>query len=103
LGIKEEPEVWQVNMQKDCIPQYVVGHERKLRTAHDNLWQEYRGRLRVAGSWMSGVGVNDCLRSAWDVVRSIKDRRDGTGLEHVGRDEYVRLKPARPGQDSESS
>lgn len=65
LGITEEPEVWQVNIQKDCIPQYEVGHESKLRKAHNNLWQEYRGRLRVAGNWMSGVGVNDCLRSAW--------------------------------------
>ena len=98
LGITEEPEAWQVNLQKDCIPQYEVGHEAKLRKAHNNLWQEYRGRLRVAGSWMSGVGVNDCLRSAWDVVRGLKEGRSGTGLEHVGSNEYVRLKPMRPGQ-----
>jgi len=51
----------------------------------------------VAGNWMSGVGVNDCLRSAWDVVRSIRDGRDGTGLEQVGTSEYVRVKPRRPG------
>lgn len=103
LGIKEEPEAWQVNLQKDCIPQYEVGHESKLRTAHNNLWQEYRGRLRVAGSWMSGVGVNDCLRSAWDVARSLKEGRDGTGLEHVGTSEYIRLKPTRPGQGGEEN
>lgn len=103
LGIKEEPEAWQVNLQKDCIPQYEVGHEAKLRKAHNNLWQEYRGRLRVAGSWMSGVGVNDCLRSAWDVVRSLREGRDGTGLEHVGTNEYVRIKPQamRLGKDGQ--
>lgn len=103
LGIKEEPEAWQVNLQKDCIPQYEVGHEAKLRKAHNNLWQEYRGRLRVAGSWMSGVGVNDCLRSAWDVARGLKEGRAGTGLEHIGTNEYVRLKPMGPGQEPEET
>jgi oxygen-dependent protoporphyrinogen oxidase len=101
LGITEEPEAWQVNLQKDCIPQYTVGHEQRLKTAHNNLWREYRGRLRVAGSWISGVGVNDCLRSAWDVVQALKDGKDGTGLEHVGTTEYVRLKPIRPGEKGE--
>ncbi|KAK5168950.1 oxygen-dependent protoporphyrinogen oxidase [Saxophila tyrrhenica] len=101
LGIKEEPEAWQVNLQSDCIPQYTVGHEQRLKTAHSNISREYKGRLRVAGNWMSGVGVNDCLRSAWDVVRSMKEGRYGTGLEHIGTNEYVRLKPIRPGQSTE--
>jgi oxygen-dependent protoporphyrinogen oxidase len=98
LGIKEEPEVWQVNLQQDCIPQYTVGHEQRLKTAHTNLRRDYQGRLRVAGSWISGVGVNDCLRSAWDVVQGLRDGSAGTGLEHIGTNEYVRLKPIRPGQ-----
>jgi len=101
LGIKEEPEAWQVNMQKDSIPQYTVGHEQRLKTAHTNIWREYKGRLRVAGSWMAGVGVNDCLRSAWDVVEGLKDGKARTGLEYVGTTEYVRLKPVRRGQKQE--
>ncbi|KAF7190952.1 Protoporphyrinogen oxidase [Pseudocercospora fuligena] len=96
LGIKEEPEAWQVNLQKDCIPQYHVGHEQKLKDAHNTIWREYKGRLRVAGNWMSGVGVNDCLRSAYEVANNIN--RDATGLEHVGEAPTVRLKPLRPGQ-----
>ena len=101
LGIKEAPEAWQVNLQRDCIPQYTVGHEQRLNTAHNNLWREYKGKLRVAGSWMWGVGVNDCLRSAWEVARSLKNGKEGTGLEHVGASDYVRLKPIRPGQKVE--
>jgi len=102
LGITEEPEAWSVNMQKDCIPQYTVGHEERLKTAHSNIKREYKGRLRVAGSWMSGVGVNDCLRSAYDVVKGLKAGREGTtGLEHVGTTEYVRLKPVRAGRKAE--
>ena len=63
--------------------------------------REYKGKLMVAGSWMAGVGVNDCLRSAWDVVRSLRDSKTGTGLEHVGTNEYVRLKPVRQSRQPE--
>lgn len=97
LGIKEEPEAWRVNLQRDCIPQYVVGHEDKLKTARANLAQHYGGRLRVTGNWVSGVGVNDCIRSAWHVARSLQDWR-GTGLEHVGEPYIFRIKavPTKP-------
>lgn len=101
LNITEEPEAFSVNLQADCIPQYTVGHEQRLKTAHDNLSRQFKGRLRVAGNWMSGVGVNDCLRSAYDVVRGLKAGRDGTGLEQVGTTEYVRLKPVKVGKKAE--
>jgi protoporphyrinogen/coproporphyrinogen III oxidase len=101
LGITEEPEVGRVNVQRDCIPQYTVGHEARLKTAHDNIAREYKGRLRVAGNWMSGVGVNDCLRSAWDVVRNLRKGCDGTGLEHVGGEEYVKMRQMLPGEERE--
>lgn len=97
LGVHQEPEAHMVNLQKDCIPQYTVGHEARLKQAHNALWREYRGKLRVAGSWVHGVGVNDCLRSAWDVVKGLREGKDGTGLEKVGNEEFVRLKPVRPG------
>jgi oxygen-dependent protoporphyrinogen oxidase len=97
LNITQEPEAWMVNVQKDCIPQYTVGHEARLKAAHQNLLREYKGHLRVAGNWMQGVGVNDCLRSAYEVVKSLRDRREGTGLENVGTQDFVRLKPVRAG------
>jgi oxygen-dependent protoporphyrinogen oxidase len=97
LGIKEEPEAWQANMEKDCIPQYTVGHEQRLKKAHSNILSEYKGRLRVAGNWMSGVGVNDCLRSAYEVAKNLS-KDDATGLEHVGEATTLRLKPLRRGQ-----
>jgi oxygen-dependent protoporphyrinogen oxidase len=101
LGIKEAPEAWQVNLQKDCIPQYTVGHETRLKKAHNNIWQEYKGRLRVAGNWMSGVGVNDCLRSSYEVAKNLS--KDGTGLEHVGEAPTMQLKPIRPGEKADES
>ena len=96
LGIHQEPEAWAVNLQKDCIPQYTVGHESRLKAAHRRLEREYKGKLRVAGNWTMGVGVNDCLRSAWDVVKGIREGREGaTGLENVGTEEFVMMKPVR--------
>lgn len=96
LGITEEPEAWKVNLEKECIPQYTVGHEQRLKQAHNNIWRDYKGRLRVAGNWMMGVGANDCVRSAYEVVKNLS--KDGTGLEHVGEPLSVRLKPVRRGQ-----
>ena len=82
LGIIEEPAAFVVNLQKDCIPQYIVGHEDTIKQIHRKLQQEYKGKLRVAGSWIRGVGVNDCLRSAFDVVQELHDDSK-TGLESV--------------------
>lgn len=93
LGITDEPELWRVNMQRDCIPQYTVGHQERLQKIHDILQEGFQGRLRVAGNWMEGVGVNDCLRSAWDVCVSLMDGKSTTtGLENVGRERYVQVK-----------
>lgn len=103
LGIHQEPQAWAVNLQKDCIPQYTVGHEARLMDAHKKLHREYQGKLRVAGNWIQGVGVNDCLRSAWDVVKSVREGRDATGLEAVGSEEYVKLRPIRVGQDEKEA
>lgn len=102
LGIKEEPEAWQVNLQKDCIPQYTVGHEQRLQTANTNLKREYNGRLRVVGNWMMGVGVNDCIRSAWEVVRGLREGKAATGLENVGTTDFVRMMPVQAAKKEES-
>lgn len=101
LGIKEEPEASLVNLEKDCIPQYTVGHEQRLKQAHSRISREYNGRLRVAGNWMSGVGVNDCLRSAYEVAKNLSKDTTATGLELIGEVANVRLKSPRPGQNSD--
>jgi oxygen-dependent protoporphyrinogen oxidase len=100
LGIKEEPEVWRVNMQKDCIPQYVVGHTAKLKEAHNNISREFSGRLKVTGNWMAGVGVNDCIRSAYELSRSFD--QGGTGLELVDAPFTNRIKAVPRGAQRES-
>lgn len=91
LNISEEPEAWSVNLQRDCIPQYTVGHEQRLKTARGNLSKLFEGRVKVAGNWMQGVGVNDCLRSAWEAAEAVRKGDRGTGLEFVGETEMVKV------------
>lgn len=66
-----------------------------MSEAHTGLLDAFNGRLRVAGSWYHGVGVNDCLRSAFECVQGLAqevhegilgknedgDREARTGLE----------------------
>lgn len=99
LHITEEPAASAVTLARDCIPQYTVGYEDRLRTVHEDLLRRYDGRLKVAGNWIRGVGVNDCLRSAMETVKGIEERK--TGLEAaVEKQEWVRYK-VRKAHESE--
>ena len=81
LSISVEPNAIGVSFQKDCIPQYTVGHTRRLVDGHKQL-EKFEGRLRVAGNSYTGVGLNDCVRAAQEVVRGlIYHERDRTGLQ----------------------
>lgn len=45
------------------------------------LARDFEGKLRVAGSSYTGVGVNDCIRAARDVVQGLKSPNEGSGLD----------------------
>ncbi|KAI9644902.1 oxygen-dependent protoporphyrinogen oxidase [Ciborinia camelliae] len=81
LMIDEEPEMVHVSLQKDCIPQYTVGHEQRLEQAHYELLIAYKGRLAVAGNSYTGVGVNDCIKAAKVVASDVARGNHVTGLE----------------------
>ena len=81
LHIDAEPEQVLVGLQRECIPQYTVGHSKRLATARGDLMDGFHGRLSVAGNSYRGVGLNDCIKSARDLVI---DLGHGTkGLERV--------------------
>ena len=86
LGITVDPVAYNVALQKDCIPQYTVGHSMRMLSAHRVLRDRFEGRLKVAGSWYSGVGVHDCINSAWRVVKGLRDETK-TGLEEFAEED----------------
>jgi oxygen-dependent protoporphyrinogen oxidase len=78
LGIDQDPFFAQAQIQKDCIPQYLVGHHRRMSELHRQLSPF---KLSLVGSGYSGVGLNDVVKSARDnVINLIKNGRS-TGLE----------------------
>ncbi|KAJ3405621.1 oxygen-dependent protoporphyrinogen oxidase [Chytriomyces hyalinus] len=85
LGIDAVPSNHCVHLHRDCIPQYTVGHEARLKNLHHTLLSEFGGRLSVAGSSYLGVGVNDCVVSAKNVTAKLAESLDSpvTGLEKV--------------------
>ncbi len=80
LGIVQEPRVVRVSLQHDCIPQYGVGHDDRMADA-SRVLKDWKGRLRVAGNSFTGVGLNDCVRAARDVVKGFVDGTGETGLD----------------------
>jgi protoporphyrinogen/coproporphyrinogen III oxidase len=83
LKIEEEPVVINVALQRECIPQYTVGHEARMKKAHSELMKGFKGKMAVAGNSYTGVGLNDCVRAAKDLADMVAhNRKDGvTGLE----------------------
>ncbi|TVY85478.1 Protoporphyrinogen oxidase [Lachnellula suecica] len=81
LKVEAEPVLAKAGLQKDCIPQYTVGHEARMKKGHSELRNAFGGKLAVAGNSYTGVGVNDCVRAARDVVMGVAKGKDVTGLE----------------------
>ncbi|OCK83756.1 Protoporphyrinogen oxidase [Lepidopterella palustris CBS 459.81] len=87
LRITESPAVARANLHRDCIPQYTVGHDERMRIAHAQLKSAFGGRLQVVGSSYTGVGVNDCIRAARDIAKGLGENvwllgEARTGLDH---------------------
>ncbi|CCX33660.1 Similar to Protoporphyrinogen oxidase; acc. no. Q10062 [Pyronema omphalodes CBS 100304] len=86
LGILEEPSLVHVTLQRECIPQYTLGHEQRLHAIRGDLLDRFDGRLAVAGASYRGIGVGSCIRWAWATARAMARAGKATGLETVGCD-----------------
>ncbi|KAF1808997.1 Protoporphyrinogen oxidase [Eremomyces bilateralis CBS 781.70] len=88
LGLNATPTATQATLQRECIPQYLVGHWSRMEKGHQELKQHFKGKLKVAGSSYTGVGVNDCIQSARNLVVDADELawKDKTGLEEFTGD-----------------
>ncbi|KAJ3313119.1 hypothetical protein HDV04_002436 [Boothiomyces sp. JEL0838] len=50
-----------VSIQKNCIPQYYVGHEDRVQDIYSCLKKLSNDRFVVTGASFNGVSVNDCI------------------------------------------
>ncbi|KAK0729076.1 hypothetical protein B0T21DRAFT_452539 [Apiosordaria backusii] len=53
---------------RDCIPQHLVGHRERMKAAHGELQDAFRGRLAVAGGSYQSPGVLPSIRAGKDVA-----------------------------------
>jgi len=77
MGIAAEPDFVRIFRHRKAIPQYVVGHARRLREL-DQRMERHPGLL-LTGNAFGGVGLNDCVNSsnlvAERIVELLKKRQ----------------------------
>ncbi|KAF2878027.1 hypothetical protein BDV95DRAFT_589011 [Massariosphaeria phaeospora] len=86
LGITAEPAASHARLWPDCIPQYTVGYEDRLKEFATSARNEFKGRVRLVGNQYNGVGVNDCVGGAWLMARGLRNggwRQRSCGLDRA--------------------
>lgn len=63
LDVKTDPEGYHISIMKDCIAQYVVGHNEKVQNIFSYIKQN-KLPITLVGSSYKGVGVNDAILSS---------------------------------------
>lgn len=71
LKFNDEPEHFKVNILQNCIPQYTVGHDKRVENIFGYIAKKNL-RLSLCGSSYYGVGVNDVILSAKKAVEQLK-------------------------------
>ncbi|KAK4165809.1 Protoporphyrinogen oxidase [Cladorrhinum sp. PSN259] len=98
---------------RECIPQHVVGHIKRMRAAAGELSWAFKGKLAVVGGSYQPPGVMSSIRGARDIAQHIARSRTAhtlpqisvsvgdSGLERMGVLSYAsmqrRLMPLRFG------
>ncbi|KAH8383671.1 hypothetical protein KR009_009953 [Drosophila setifemur] len=70
LQIREDPKFSRVHTLYKCIPQYTVGHKRRVDSIR-NYIKTYKLPLSVCGAAFDGVGINDVILSARRQVEAL--------------------------------
>ena len=78
-----EPLIALPRLQRDCIPTYTPGHGANLSRLYQVLKKDghWAGKISLVGNGYGGVGVNDCVVSAEEVVQGLAAGGRPTGLE----------------------
>ncbi|OGW38964.1 MAG: protoporphyrinogen oxidase [Nitrospirae bacterium RBG_13_39_12] len=76
MGIKAQPDFVRVYRHEKGIPQYSLGHERKLE-AIDNIVNKIKG-LYLIGNAYRGISVNDCIENSYKLAEKLSRRYNST-------------------------
>jgi len=70
LGLKGEPDYQKVIIWERAIPQYVIGHRKRLERINRRLKEI--GNIHLAGNAFTGIGLNDTIKRSYNIVESIR-------------------------------
>ncbi|XP_071970676.1 protoporphyrinogen oxidase isoform X2 [Engystomops pustulosus] len=70
LGVKEKPRRAIVTLNKSCIPQYTLGHWKRIDHLFSYIHQ-HSLPLSLIGASYQGVSVNDCIYNAKKAVQRL--------------------------------
>jgi oxygen-dependent protoporphyrinogen oxidase len=70
LGLNGEPDYEKVIKWKHAIPQYVIGHRKRLEKI--SLRLDEIGNIYLAGNAFTGIGLNDTIKRSHNIIESIK-------------------------------
>lgn len=72
LGIKIDPDIKEVSILKNAIPQYRVGHQTLLQNINKSIvGSDLSDRLFLTGNTYDGIGVNDSIFNARKLVQEV--------------------------------
>ncbi|CAG9812030.1 unnamed protein product [Chironomus riparius] len=71
LGINEKPDIFEVHLNRQCIPQYVVGHHQRVERIRKYV-SDNKLPLSLGGAAFDGVGVNDVIMSSKNIANGLK-------------------------------
>ncbi len=69
MDIKVQPDFVKIYRHEKAIPQYNVGHDRKLKTV-DEMLLKYKN-LYLTGNAYRGIGINDCIENSYKLAETI--------------------------------
>jgi len=69
MGLTVQPDFTKVYIHKKGIPQYSLGHEKKLETI-TGIYNKFKG-FYITGNAYRGIGVNDCIENSYKLAERI--------------------------------
>lgn len=70
LAFSDEPIEYKVNILRNCIPQYTIGHYERVKAIEDYI-KSNKLPITLCGSSYYGVGINDVILSARNAVSNL--------------------------------
>jgi oxygen-dependent protoporphyrinogen oxidase len=69
LSFKTEPDLIRIYRWEKAIPQYLLGHSKRLGSIEERL-RSHPG-LYLTGNAYKGIGINDCVESGYKLADEI--------------------------------